>query len=422
MEDVTPEITSGGATGDVLWAASCRSSPPAYTATVTDNCGTPTLTQSPAAGTVLSGHNTTQLVTLTATDAAGNSSSCSFTITLKDNVAPVISGCPSSGNVFVNASCKFTLPAYTATVTDNCGATLTQSPVAGTVLSGHNTTQLVTLTATDAAGNASSCFFTITLKDNIAPVIANCPVDIALSARTSCDAIATWTSPTVSDNCSSAPSLSSSHASGATFSFGTTVVTYTATDNVGNTSTCSFKVTVSNNSPLAFSYCPTDIKLEADEKGEVKATWIEPTVSTTCGKVTLTSSHTPGSLFHVGSTEVKYVATRDDNVTASCTFNVIVAYRQVNLVVDQLITPNGDGINDKLSVKNLELFTDNDLIIVDRWGGLIYSASGYNNGSVSWDGSSTNGAKVPTGTYFYTISVILNGHKITKKGFIELVR
>src|SRR5260221_11220600 len=72
MEDVTPEITSGGATGDVLWAASCRSSPPAYTATVTDNCGTPTLTQSPAAGTVLSGHNTTQLVTLTATDAAGN--------------------------------------------------------------------------------------------------------------------------------------------------------------------------------------------------------------------------------------------------------------------------------------------------------------------------------------------------------------
>jgi len=119
---------------------------------------------------------------------------------------------------------------------------------------------------------------------------------------------------------------------------------------------------------------------------------------------------------------VKYVATRDDSVTASCAFHVIVAYRQVNLVVDQLITPNGDGINDKLNVKNLELFTDNDLIIVDRWGGLIYSASGYNNESVSWDGSSANGAKVPTGTYFYTISVILNGHKITKKGFIELVR
>src|SRR5260221_8895296 len=106
-----------------------------------------TLFRSPSAGTVLSGHNTTQLVTLTATDAAGNASSCSFTITLKDNVAPVISGCPSSGNVFVDASCECIIAACTATVTDNCGATLTQTPTAGTVLSGHNTTQLVTLTA-----------------------------------------------------------------------------------------------------------------------------------------------------------------------------------------------------------------------------------------------------------------------------------
>jgi gliding motility-associated-like protein len=119
---------------------------------------------------------------------------------------------------------------------------------------------------------------------------------------------------------------------------------------------------------------------------------------------------------------VKYVATGDDGVTASCTFNVRVAYRQVNLEVDQLVTPNGDGINDKLQVKNLQLFTDNHVIIVDRWGGLIYDASGYDNESVAWDGSNANGAKAPSGTYFYTISVIFRGQKTTKTGFIELAR
>src|SRR5258706_3039589 len=184
-DNIAPTISSCPASANVFVNASCKFTLPAYTATVTDNCGTPTLTQSPAAGTVLSGHNTSQLVTLTATDAAGNASSCSFTITLKDNIAPVISGCPSSANLFVHASCNAIIPTYSATVTDNCGATLTQSPAAGTVLSGHNTTQLVTLTATDAAGNASSCSFTITLKDNIAPTIS-CPSNANVFLDASC--------------------------------------------------------------------------------------------------------------------------------------------------------------------------------------------------------------------------------------------
>jgi len=127
-------------------------------------------------------------------------------------------------------------------------------------------------------------------------------------------------------------------------------------------------------------------------------------------------------LFQVGTTEVKYVATRNDGVAASCRFNVIVTYRNVSLEVDQLITPNGDGINDKLRVKNLEVFKDNDVIIVDRWGSVIYSATGYNNESVAWDGSNKSGAKVPTGTYFYAISITFKGQRIKKEGFIELLR
>jgi len=421
-DNIAPVITSCPTNADVFVDASCNYTIPTYTATVSDNCAA-TLTQSPVAGTIISGHNTSQLITLTATDGAGNSSSCSFTITLKDNTAPAITSCPTNTDVFVNGSCNYTIPTYTATVSDNCGTvTLTQSPVAGTVLSGHNTAQLITLTATDAAGNSSSCSFTITLKDNIAPTFNNCPPDIIRDALPSCRATATWTTPTVSDNCTSFPSLSTSHAAGAMFDFGVTVVTYTATDAAGNSSTCSFRVTVRNNSPPTFTGCPEDIRLEAGETGEVSATWTEPVISNTCGNVTVTASHAPGDLFPVGTTEVTYVATRDDGATASCTFQVIVAYQNVTFEVVPLITPNGDGIYDKLTVKNLESYSDNNVVIVDRWGGLIYAASGYNNESVAWDGTNKNGAQVPTGTYFYTITVVFRGQKTIKKGYIELVR
>jgi gliding motility-associated-like protein len=99
-----------------------------------------------------------------------------------------------------------------------------------------------------------------------------------------------------------------------------------------------------------------------------------------------------------------------------------VNYREINFKVDQLITPNGDGINDKLNISGMDLFPDNNVVIVDRWGGLIYSATGYDNQSIAWDGSSANGGKVPSGTYFYTIAVTFRGKKVVKKGFVELVR
>jgi gliding motility-associated-like protein len=423
---IAPTISSCPSNANVSVDNSCNYTLPSYTGAVTtsDNCGGVTVTQSPAAGTILSGHNTSQLITLTAIDAAGNSNSCSFTITLKDAIAPTISSCPSNANVSVDNSCNFSIPSYTSVIgaSDNCGGvTVTQLPAAGTILSGHNTSQLITLTATDAAGNTSTCSFTITLKDTTAPIFSSCPSDIHASSTSSCTTAVSWTIPIASDNCSTA-SVTSNHSPGDTFSAGSTTVTYTATDATGNTSTCSFKVIVANSDLPVLANCPTDIQIEAGETGEATATWTQPTASIICGNVSLTSSHSPGDSFPVGTTEVKYVATRDDGVSVSCTFNVDVTYMEVSFKVNQLLTPDGDGINDKLKVENLELFKDNRVVIVDRWGGTIYSASGYNSETVAWDGSSMGGGKAPSGTYFYTISVWFRGKKFTKNGFIELLR
>ncbi|MBS1945218.1 MAG: HYR domain-containing protein, partial [Bacteroidetes bacterium] len=93
----------------------------------------------------------------------------------------------------------------------------------------------MTYTATDASGNTATCSFTVTVADNTAPVIAGCPVNINLSAGSSCNATATWTDPTVSDNCpGSTIAQTAGPVSGSTFPKGTTTVTYTATDASGN--------------------------------------------------------------------------------------------------------------------------------------------------------------------------------------------
>lgn len=77
--------------------------------------------------------------------------------------------------------------------------------------------------------------------DSIAPVIT-CPANISLNTTSNC-AIATWNAPVVTDNCST-PSVSSNYNSGFCFPLGTSTVTYTAIDEKGNKSTCSFTVTV----------------------------------------------------------------------------------------------------------------------------------------------------------------------------------
>ena len=55
-----------------------------------------------------------------------------------------------------------------------------------------------------------------------------------------------------------------------------------------------------------------------------EVTWTEPTASDNSGIVTLTSSHSPGSAFVIGTTTVTYTATDDASNTVSVTFTVTV--------------------------------------------------------------------------------------------------
>lgn len=85
-------------------------------------------------------------------------------------------------------------------------------------------------------------------------------------------------------------------------------------------------------------------------------------------------------------------------------------------------SPNGDGVNDRFVIKNIEKFPSNTLQVFNRWGNKVFEASPYRN---TWDGFNQSGMSVggdllPEGTYFYIIN-LGDGSEI-KKGYIYLNR
>jgi gliding motility-associated-like protein len=82
------------------------------------------------------------------------------------------------------------------------------------------------------------------------------------------------------------------------------------------------------------------------------------------------------------------------------------------------ITPNGDGNNDLWIVDNIEQFPENEIKIFNRWGSIVWEASGYNNDDVVWNGKNNSGNDLPDGTYFYVGTI--DGE--TYKGWVEITR
>ena len=400
-------LTGPGCTQTVDWPEPIAS----------DNCSLYSLEPSHPRNSAFPKGTTT--VTYTAIDASGNTATRSFTVTVVDNIAPVITGCPKDITVSANTSCQAVVNWTAPTVTDNClGVSLTPNREPGSTFNLGTTT--VIYTAKDAAGNTSTCSFKVIVQDKSSPVFQNCVSDIVMNVNSNCSAIANWTLPTATDNCGGV-TIAKSHSPGDSFPIGKTEVRYTAKDENGNSSICAFNVIVKNQILPTISNCPNDIILKGNEAGIATADWIIPTASTPCGEVTMTSSHQPGD-FRAGTTKIEYKATDDAGNSAYCYFNVIVSEMEIEIDIGQLVTPDNNGMNDAWLVGNLEKFKDNKVVIVDRWGGLIFSATSYDNVNVAWRGTSPAGGLAPTGTYFYSIYVKSGQRILEKTGFIELIR
>ncbi len=236
-----------------------------------------------AAANTLNGHtfplgNTT--VTWTAIDVAGNSTTCSFEVTVEDDDAPTFE-CPTALDI---DGCAGTVPDLIGGLVgdDNCSSvTFTQIPVAGQLF-GPNSgdTVDVTITATDDAGNEAACTVVLTIVDNEMPVFLDCPLQtITVGTDTDqCGAYVNWETPVVYDNCDLplTPTQISGPVNGTTLDVGMYTVVYEAIDADGNTATCTFDIeVVDTQCPWLMAGIPVDVTLNCEE-----AATFEPFVMT----------------------------------------------------------------------------------------------------------------------------------------------
>ncbi len=124
-----------------------------------------------------------------------------------------------------------------------------------------------------------------------------------------------------------------------------------------------------------------------------------------------TSSTDNGGATNGGSTPQSF-PNLDDTESAE------LDWRELEIIVPNIFTPNGDGINDLFIVSGN--FTELKGTIVNRWGNVIFNWNGINN---SWDGRTKSSAEASEGTYFYIFEAIDNeGASTTFKGSFVLER
>ena len=274
------------------------------------------------------------LVSLSATDASGNTGAAGAIVTVLDTISPSINNLPANITAYsVAGQCGATVNWTAITGSDNCSvSSVSTSTSSGSFFPKGLST--VSVTVNDGSGNSSSSSFTINVLDTIAPVFTSAATNISVSPNAgSCDATVTWTAPTATDNCS-AVSYTFSQASGSTFPVGNTTVVVTATDADGNSRNTSFVVSVSDIVAPSITNVPANIT-QTNDAGSCDAavSFVLPTVTDNCTGATLSSSHAVGSVFPVGTTTVNFTATDGAGNTSSASFTVTVTDNEAPVVV-----------------------------------------------------------------------------------------
>jgi hypothetical protein len=188
----------------------------------------------------------TTVVTCTATDSQGHSSSASFHVTVvqADRSKPVIT---VPHDLRVEATDRNgAVVEYTVTVTDPFdAATVSCDPAPGSLFRLGDTH--VHCTAVDENGNRAHKDFDVHVDDTTPPAIS-VPDDISVTTPKK-DAAVSYAGPTALDSVDGPVPVHCDPPSGSNFHAGTTTVRCEARDSHGNHATASFTVTVVSTDP-----------------------------------------------------------------------------------------------------------------------------------------------------------------------------
>ncbi|MEL6864502.1 MAG: HYR domain-containing protein, partial [Bacteroidota bacterium] len=189
-------------------------------------------------------------------------------------------------------------------------------------------------TATAVNGQIDECSFTVTVIDDEAPAWTNCPTDMQLVLPMGqCEMVVNWVIPSASDNCTLA-NTNASLTPGTVLGVGTTIVSYTAFDNSGNSAQCSFSIQISDQEAPALNCPPSNISINSNNGCDAVVTWDDITATDNCPGVVLNGSHQSGDVFPVGTTTVLYIATDANGNVSNCSFDITIADQVPPVIVN----------------------------------------------------------------------------------------
>ncbi|MEM8526183.1 MAG: HYR domain-containing protein [Bacteroidota bacterium] len=318
-----------------------------------DTCSTTVISTHMPGDTFALGMTTVQYL---ASNTTGEFDTCTFTVSvenLTDTIPPVFDNCPMDTVLFMTAdTCGVVYDGTMITATDNFQLdTIIADTLIGTFFTADTT--MVTYTARDTAGNVATCSYNVIVRDTIAPMFANCPSDTTINSRTglnprACGQVFVPMAPTAMDNCEF--ELTDNTPNDNAYPVGETTITYTARDSSGNEATCSFVLTVIDIAAPQLSGCPDTVSVPISTSNcqdSVIATWNEEMITAidNCGSdsLTITSTHSSGDMFEVGTTVVSYIATDMAGNADTCMFPVIVSTQAEIECPEDVVAPNLSG-------------------------------------------------------------------------------
>lgn len=209
-----------------------------------DACGIASMSVSPTSFTCAE-IGTPQPITLSVTDVNGNSNDCNSNVDILDTIPPV-AVCQAI-TVYLDGTGNATISAsdLDGGSSDACGLGAPTASMTSFDCSALGDTPVL-FTANDLYGNSDTCTAIVTTLDTVSPVIT-CPVFVPQCGDDALGGVATFPTPTATDNCTTTTVSQidgTGLSSGSFFPIGTTTLTFEATDGSGNTATCSFDVVI----------------------------------------------------------------------------------------------------------------------------------------------------------------------------------
>jgi hypothetical protein len=255
-----------------------------------------------------------------------------------------------TNNITINCPSNITVTAsglggavvfYAVTASGGCSPPpfVSANPPSGSTFPIGTTT--VNSTASDTCGNSNTCSFTVTVNPpQYPPIVLNCSSNITVTASNyDSSGTVVFYSVSASGGCS-APTVYGYPASGASFQIGTTTVNVTAYDSCGNSTNCSFMVTVNPPSyPPITVNCPSNITVTATGPGGA-VVFYTVTASGGCSPPTINSVPASGSTFPIGTTTVNSMASDTCGNSATCSFTVTVVSTNTAPLVNEYFSPD----------------------------------------------------------------------------------